>query len=84
MDSTQVSKKVIKIGDLVEWKYNSVRLAIVLKVYDDGFCDVQWLNFQGGLQVKMHMDNLLHVGEPNPIREYTNEMRKESRLYGNR
>jgi len=73
MDSTQAPKKVIKIGDLVEWRYNSLRLAIVLKVYDDGFCDVQWLNFQGGLQVKMHMCNLLYVGKT-----------KESRFYGNR
>ena len=84
MDSTQVPKKVIKIGDLVEWKYNSLRLAIVLKVYDDGFCDVQWLNYQDGLQVKMPMRHLLQVGEPNPLKPMLDEMRKESRFYGNR
>jgi hypothetical protein len=73
MDSTQAPKKVIKIGDLVGWKYNPLRLAIVLKVYDDESCDVQWLNYQDGLQIRMPMCNLLHVGKT-----------KESRLYGNR
>jgi len=59
-----------KIGDLVEWKYNATRLAIVTKVYSNGYCDVKWLNFQGGLQVKMNEDNLLHFGEYSRIKVY--------------
>jgi len=61
----------MKVGDLVYFGRYPAYLAIVLQIYPkQGQMDIQWLNFQQGLQAKMYMDNFLLVGDQSTKEHY--------------